>query len=238
MIALAGTLDRWRSWEVVLPGGSAGSWRRPVSETLLSGRGDPVTVAVRNMLLLEELGYPPRLRGQLAYAKADAGKPRNAESSTSTASAKNKMSKTPKTPKSRATGSNGVSLVVHEFPDSDSTFDKLYRDPAFRLEWDNDLPFHIGIGILRLRKARGLTQAELAAAAGTTQARIARIEAASQNFTVETLMRIVQALDAHVLFTIEPAENIRGPKGGRRGRGRVAEPRRPPRTPKPRKRGV
>src|SRR5688500_9723178 len=116
------------------------------------------------------------------------------------------MNKIQKTRKSRATGSNGASRAPLALPDSPSPLRELYRDPEFRLAWDNDLPLHIARAVRRLRDARNMTQAELAAAAGTTQSRIARIEAAGQNLTIDTLMRIVRALGGRVRLTIMPEE--------------------------------
>lgn len=52
-----------------------------------------------------------------------------------------------------------------------------------------------------LRKARGLTQKQLAEMAGTDQATISKIEKQSgYNYTHETIVRIAEALD------VEPAE--------------------------------
>lgn len=89
---------------------------------------------------------------------------------------------------------------------SHSPIRELYEKPEFRLAWDNDLAFHIARSVGRLRHYRGLTQSQLAEAAGTTQARIARIEGAGQNLTIMALARIVDALGGRVRFAIEPAE--------------------------------
>jgi transcriptional regulator with XRE-family HTH domain len=46
------------------------------------------------------------------------------------------------------------------------------------------------------RKARGLSQAELAALVGTTQSAIARLESGGRPPRIDTLLRIANALDA------------------------------------------
>lgn len=60
----------------------------------------------------------------------------------------------------------------------------------------------IAYQILQLRKARGLSQSELAKKLGTTQSNVARIEAGQQNFTTVTLQKIARVFrrDLHVEF--------------------------------------
>src|SRR5688500_13352539 len=65
----------WKTWEIALPGDAPGQWRYPFSVTLM-GSGDPINVAIADMLLLEELGFPPRPAGRLKYSRSDKKKPK------------------------------------------------------------------------------------------------------------------------------------------------------------------
>ncbi|HEX2207639.1 MAG TPA: helix-turn-helix transcriptional regulator [Longimicrobium sp.] len=58
----------------------------------------------------------------------------------------------------------------------------------------------IARNVLRLRVRAGITQSELARRVGTSQPRIAQIESAQANVTVDTLDRIAAA------FGVEPAK--------------------------------
>ncbi len=63
----------------------------------------------------------------------------------------------------------------------------------------------IGQDIARLRRIRGLTQAELARRVGTQQPAIARIEQGHMP-SLRTLLRIAEALDARLIIRLEPLE--------------------------------
>jgi transcriptional regulator with XRE-family HTH domain len=63
--------------------------------------------------------------------------------------------------------------------------------------------------MLLLRKQRGLTQKELAEKVGTTQAVISRLESASVKPSLETILKIAEALDAAVDVRLLPVEKIR-----------------------------
>ena len=52
--------------------------------------------------------------------------------------------------------------------------------------------------ILKMRKARKLSQADLAKKLGSHQSDIARMEAGQQNFTTDTLQKICQALNCRL----------------------------------------
>jgi transcriptional regulator with XRE-family HTH domain len=61
----------------------------------------------------------------------------------------------------------------------------------------------VGEQIRALRQQRGLTQAELATAAGTTQATISIFEREYGRWSVETLWRLARALDVRVAISFE-----------------------------------
>ncbi len=62
----------------------------------------------------------------------------------------------------------------------------------------HDFLIATGQAIVRLRKARGLSQGELAAAADLKQCYLARVEGGYQNAAQLTLLRIAMALEVQV----------------------------------------
>lgn len=66
----------WTTWEVALPTAEEGKWRYPFSEAFLACTGDPVNVAIADMKLLQELGFPPRPVGRLQYSRTDKKAPK------------------------------------------------------------------------------------------------------------------------------------------------------------------
>jgi transcriptional regulator with XRE-family HTH domain len=69
------------------------------------------------------------------------------------------------------------------------------QDPEFRDAYEKEYPYHaVADAIVALRGEFGLTQAELAEAARTTQSVIARLESGRQPVRIELLNRIAQAV--------------------------------------------
>ena len=89
---------------------------------------------------------------------------------------------------------------------STSPLAETYATDSFRLTWANELSFHVAQNVLHLRRLRGYSQARVAAAMGTSQPKVARIEGGDENITLRTLKKMVEALKGRVRFTIEPAE--------------------------------
>ena len=58
--------------------------------------------------------------------------------------------------------------------------------------------------VVAQRKARGLSQAELAELCGTTQSAIARLEAGGRPPRIDTLLRIANALDCDLVVDLRP----------------------------------
>ena len=54
------------------------------------------------------------------------------------------------------------------------------------------------------RKARDLSQAELAELTGTTQSAIARLEGGGRPPRIDTLLRIAEALDCELVVDLQP----------------------------------
>ena len=61
-------------------------------------------------------------------------------------------------------------------------------------------PEQLSLHLRSLRKARGLTQAQLASRMGVGQSRISAIETDATKLTAEQLLRLLAALDASVVL--------------------------------------
>jgi transcriptional regulator with XRE-family HTH domain len=83
--------------------------------------------------------------------------------------------------------------------------DRVYRRKFFLAE----ASAKIAGQIIKLRKKRGFTQAQLAEEADTQQPAISRAERADyQNWSFNALRSIADALDARIRVLIEPAEDV------------------------------
>jgi ribosome-binding protein aMBF1 (putative translation factor) len=58
--------------------------------------------------------------------------------------------------------------------------------------------------VAALRRARGLSQTELAELCGTTQSAIARLEAGGRPPRIDTLLRLATALDCELVVELRP----------------------------------
>jgi len=70
----------------------------------------------------------------------------------------------------------------------DQKFKKYYNEYGKQLE--------LAYKILQMRKAKKMSQSELAKKIGTTQGNVARLEGGQQNFTINFLDKVAVALDA------------------------------------------
>jgi transcriptional regulator with XRE-family HTH domain len=62
------------------------------------------------------------------------------------------------------------------------------------------------------RKARRLSQKELAELTGTTQSAIARLETGGRPPRIDTLLRLAEALDCELIVELRPRTRSRGSK--------------------------
>ena len=67
-------------------------------------------------------------------------------------------------------------------------------------------PEQLSLHLRSLRKARGLTQAQLAARMGVVQSRIAALEKDATKLTAEQLLRLLAALNASVVLRMKDIE--------------------------------
>ena len=73
--------------------------------------------------------------------------------------------------------------------------DQQLSDPEFKAQWDALEPeYQIINAIINGRKENGLTQNELSARAGITQADISRLENGEANPSLKTMKRLATAL--------------------------------------------
>lgn len=80
--------------------------------------------------------------------------------------------------------------------DFDYLLKQELKNPEFKKYYDYyGKQLEIAYQILQLRKKKKLSQAQLAKKIGTKQSNIARIEAGQQNFSIDTLEKIAQALN-------------------------------------------
>lgn len=63
---------------------------------------------------------------------------------------------------------------------------------------------HVGDLVRQSRTARGVSQAELAIRAGTTQTAISRLECGGISPTVDTLERVIRCLGLQLVVTVQP----------------------------------
>ena len=73
---------------------------------------------------------------------------------------------------------------------------KRLENPKFRKYYDEyGKQLEIAYQILKLRKQKKISQAELAKRLGTKQSNVARMEAGQENFTTDTLQKVASVFD-------------------------------------------
>lgn len=84
----------------------------------------------------------------------------------------------------------------------DALRERMKSDPEFRRIWQERRPqFEIRRALIAARLEAGMTQEELAAAAGVPRSTITRLEAGEGNPTLATLQKLAGALN--IQFTID-----------------------------------
>jgi transcriptional regulator with XRE-family HTH domain len=89
------------------------------------------------------------------------------------------------------------------------------RERLAHVDEDGWLFTAIADQVVEQRKARGLSQRELAELTGTTQSAIARLESGGRPPRIDTLLRIADALDCTLVVELQPRTTI--DEGGDRG---------------------
>src|SRR3972149_7519418 len=84
---------------------------------------------------------------------------------------------------------------------------QLMKDPEFRKEYESlDPEYKLAAALIRLRLAKGLTQAQLAALLNTKPESIARLESGSSLPSLSTGRRVAGALDAELEISLRPKQ--------------------------------
>jgi len=77
------------------------------------------------------------------------------------------------------------------------------RDEEFRLLWnERKAAYAVARELIRLRKAQGLSQTEVARRAGLQQSAIARLESGSIKPTLDTIQRVASVLGRQVEISL------------------------------------
>ncbi len=80
-------------------------------------------------------------------------------------------------------------------------------DPEIRAEFDAlEEEFELARELIRARGAAGMTQEQVAAAMGTTQAVVARLESGRVKPSTRTLQRFAQATGSRLHISLQPAK--------------------------------
>ena len=80
-------------------------------------------------------------------------------------------------------------------------------DPEIRTAYDAlEDEFELARQLIRARGAAGMTQEQVAAAMGTTQAVVARLESGRVKPSTRTLQRFAQATGSRLQISLEPAK--------------------------------
>lgn len=88
------------------------------------------------------------------------------------------------------------------------TLNNQLKDPEFKAEWEALEPeYQIIKAMLAGRKAKNITQKELAEITGITQGDISRLENGSANPSLRTIKRLANGLGFNVKLEFVPAEN-------------------------------
>ncbi|MFA6190128.1 MAG: helix-turn-helix transcriptional regulator [Candidatus Staskawiczbacteria bacterium] len=92
---------------------------------------------------------------------------------------------------------------IYKAVDFDDLLKKELKNPEFKKRFDEyGRQLEVAYQILQLRKRKGMSQAQLAKKIGTKQSNIARMESGQQNFSMDTLEKIANALglDLNISF--------------------------------------
>ena len=112
-----------------------------------------------------------------------------------------------------------MATLIPKAIDLDDVFAREMEDPEFRAEWERLAAARAIADLVELNRMRkGLTQTALARLAGVSQPVIDRIESGEHSPTIETLIKLANALDVELMVGIAPASHkqpliSRSPKG-------------------------
>lgn len=103
--------------------------------------------------------------------------------------------------------STASDAMRHKLRSSGEVREHQLLDPEVREEWDRTaLARTLALMLLRHRTKHGLSQSALAADLGMKQPAIARLERGDRPVTVDTLLRLLDALDVSFSLTFVPSQ--------------------------------
>ena len=95
---------------------------------------------------------------------------------------------------------------MSELIDADDLLERDLQDPEFRAEWERLAAARaVSEAVVVNRTRKGMTQTALARAIGVRQPVVARIESGEHVPTIETLIKIANALDIEIMVAIAPS---------------------------------
>ena len=98
------------------------------------------------------------------------------------------------------------------------------QDQEVRAAWDASAPARaLALRLVQYRVDHALTQTELARLLGLKQPAVARLESGAHMPTIDTLLRIAEALEIEILLDIKPSTKRRSWVSPRADEARVVE---------------
>lgn len=87
---------------------------------------------------------------------------------------------------------------------------QLADDPEFAREWERTAVARaVAIEVVRYRAEHDLTQTGLGRRLGMSQPQVARLESGDHNPSIETMMRLVRALDIELALDFAPSTKVK-----------------------------
>ncbi|MDD4566022.1 MAG: helix-turn-helix transcriptional regulator [Eubacteriales bacterium] len=91
------------------------------------------------------------------------------------------------------------------------TLQEQMQDPEFKMEWEDLEPeFQIIRALIEARKAKNLTQKQLAEITGIDQGDISKLENGNANPSLRTLQRLASGMDMTIKLEFVPHTSNRG----------------------------
>jgi ribosome-binding protein aMBF1 (putative translation factor) len=95
--------------------------------------------------------------------------------------------------------------MTRKFIPVEEAFDRWQKDPEFVAAYDAlSAEFSLAAALIKARADAGMTQGQVAAAMGTTQAAIARLESGRLKPTTRTLEQFAKATRTRLRISFEP----------------------------------
>ena len=106
----------------------------------------------------------------------------------------------------------------------ETLLEEQLRDPEFRMEWERLAPARaVANSLIGYRLDHGLTQTALGRRLGMPQPAIARLESGDHLPTLETLVKLAEALDLEILVSMVPRDRAGAAVHSESSNSRVVE---------------